>query len=74
MLTLREFAHENAKLAKEIAGANQIPLNDAIRIVDMSLGYDLAMQSETEKHLTDLITRLLDEDDAAISTEETDDK
>ena len=73
MTTLRDFTHENAKLVKEIGTQHGLPTDAAIKIVDMSLAYDLHMQSETERNLTDLITKLLDED-AAANNEETDDK
>jgi hypothetical protein len=61
LTTLREFTLENAELALEVARKG-LPLPDAIKVVDMSLAYDLAYQSEENRRLTDLIGQWINEE------------
>ena len=65
MPTLREFATENAQLAADIARDISIPFDSALKVVDMTLSYDLEMQRQQDLAVSDLLTKWINEETPA---------
>ena len=59
---IADVAHDNAKLVAEIAKEHQMTHEIALKVLDMTLGFELAVRNDESREIADILIGAIADD------------